>query len=322
MNVFITRQIPAIGVERLRAAGHTVDVNAHDRPMSREELLGATQQADGLMAMLTDKIDGAFLDARPNVRAIANYAVGTNNIDVPACTARGVGVSNTPGVLTDATAEIAWMLLMMTARRAGEAERQVRANRWGGWEPMQLLGMDVVNRTLGIVGAGRIGARLARMAAGFEMKLLYHNRKQSAEMEALGASLVPLKILLAESDFISLHVPLTDQTRHMIGAAQFQQMKRTAVLINTARGPVIDEAALVEALAAKTIFGAGLDVYEQEPTLHPGLRALDNVVLLPHIGSATIRTRDRMADMAAGNLLAMLAGERPANPVNPERWDR
>jgi glyoxylate reductase len=320
MLVLITRPIPEAGVEALRAAGITVEVLPHDRPASAQELLAASEQADGVLSMLTDKIDANFIAARPRLKAIANYAVGFNNIDVAACTARKIGVTNTPDVLTNATAEIAWTLLMAAARRAGEAERALRAGRWDGWGPLQYLGVDVVGRTLGIVGAGRIGARFAQMAAGFEMRLLYHNRRPSAAMEALGARLVAFEELLRESDFVSLHVPLTPETRQRMDSTALSLMKRTAVLVNTARGAVIDEAALVEALREKRIFAAGLDVYEEEPKLHPGLYALENAVILPHIGSATVRTRDTMARLAAENLVAMLKGQRPATPVNPELW--
>jgi glyoxylate reductase len=320
MHILITRHLPEAAPAALRAAGHTVTLNPHDRPLSPAELLELSKNADALLSMLTDKIDAAFLEKRPNLKAIANYAVGYNNIDVPAATAKKIGVSNTPGVLTNATAEIAWTLLMAAARRAGEGERLVRSKTWAGWEPLQLLGTDIVGKTLGLIGAGRIGTRVAKMAAGFDMQILYNNRNPNPAMEALGARLVPLNTLLQRSDFISLHVPLTDITRHLLGREQFKMMKPTAVLINTARGPVIDEAALVEALKNKTIFAAGLDVYEHEPALHPGLYELDNAILLPHLGSATIETRNLMAHMAADNLIAMLAGKRPPNPVNPELW--
>lgn len=320
MRVFITRRIPEAGPEALRAAGHEVMVWPEDRPMTAGELLEASARAEGLVTMLNDRIDAGFLEKRSNVRAIANYAVGYNNIDVGACSARGVGVSNTPGVLTNATAEIAWMLLMMAARRGAEGERVMRKKGWSGWEPLQLLGVDVVGRTLGLIGAGRIGLRVAKMATGFDMRILYHNRKANPEMEALGANLVPLERLLRESDFVSVHVPLTEGTRHLIGAAELGWMKPTAVLINTARGPVVDEGALVEALRARTLFAAGLDVYEEEPKVHPELYGLENVVLLPHIGSATIEARSRMAAMACENMVAMLAGRKPPFPVNPEVW--
>jgi glyoxylate reductase len=320
MKILVTRPIPEVGVNVLRQAGHDVTVSPRDRALAPAELLAATVGIDGLLSMLTDRIDAVFLDARPNVRAVSNFAVGYNNIDVPACTARKIGVANTPDVLNDATAETAWMLLMMAARRAGEAERVLRAKQWDGWGPLQFLGMGVVGKTLGIIGAGRIGTRLARMASGFGMRLLYRNRRPSAEMEAMGARLVPLDDLLRESDFVSIHVPLSPETRHLISRRELALMKPTAVLVNTARGPVVDEAALVEALREKRIFAAGLDVYEREPVVEEGLFALENVVLLPHIGSATVGTREAMAELSARNLVAMLSGRSPASPVNPEIW--
>ncbi len=320
MNIVITRQIPDVAAALLRAAGHEVTIAATDHDLSPLELLAASAHADGLIALLTNKINAAFLDQRPNIKAIANFAVGYNNIDIVACTARKIGVSNTPGVLTDATAEIAFALLIAAARRTGEAERMVRARQWTGWAALQLMGKDVVGQTLGIIGAGRIGTRLARMTRGFGMPLIYFNRRPNPEMEQLGAKLLPLDDLLRQSDFISIHVPLSAETRHLIGSREFGLMKPHAILINTSRGPIVDEAALVEALTAQKIFAAGLDVYENEPTLHPGLYALENVVLLPHIGSATASTRNKMAEMAATNLLSMLQNRRPPNPVNPEIW--
>jgi glyoxylate reductase len=316
MRVVVSRPIPEVGAEVLRAAGHEVVVSEHDRALSAGELLALTEGAEGLLSMLSDRIDEGFLAARPKVRAVANFAVGFNNIDVEACTQHGVGVSNTPDVLSAATAEIAWVLLMAAARRVGEAERDLRAERWEGWGPLQYLGRDVVGKTLGIIGAGRIGGRVAKMASGFDMRVIYHNRNRSEEMEQLGARLVGLEELLREADFVSVHVPLTAETRHLIGAAQLGMMKRTAVLVNTARGPVVDEAALVEALREKRIFAAGLDVFEREPVLHPDLYELENAVILPHIGSATVGTREAMARLAAENLVAMLAGKRALTPVN------
>ncbi len=320
MRVLVTRPIPEVGVKVLREAGHEVVVSPRDRAMPAAELLAATVGVDGLLSILTDRIDAAFLDARPNVRAVSNFAVGYNNIDVAACTARKIGVANTPDVLTDATAETAWMLLMMAARRAGEAERVLRAKKWDGWGPLQFLGMSVVGKTVGVIGAGRIGSRFAKMASGFGMRVLYNNREGSAEMDALGARLVPLEELLRESDFVSVHVPLTEGTRHLISSRELSLMKRTAVLVNTARGPVVDEVALVEALRERRIFAAGLDVYEREPVVEEGLFGLENVVLLPHVGSATVEAREGMAELAGRNLVAMLAGRRPPSPVNPEIW--
>jgi len=294
----------------LKQAGHEVLVLPHDRPCTRTELLAATEAAQGVLTMLTDKIDGEFLQQRPGVKAIANYAVGYNNIDIAACQARGVCVSNTPDVLTDATAEVAWTLLMMAARRAGEGERMVRARQWSGWGPMQFQGMCVLGQTIGIIGAGRIGTRVAQMGKGFGMRVIYVHQRESEAMVQLDARRVELPELLKDADFVSIHVPLTANTRHLVGTKELQTMKKTAVLINTARGPVVDEAALVEALKSKIIFAAGLDVYEEEPKIHPGLFALENVVMLPHIGSATVHARNEMSQLAADNLLAMLRGER------------
>jgi glyoxylate reductase len=320
MKIVVTRPIPETAVAGLREAGHEVRVSPHERPLWPQELLAAAENAEGLITMLTDKIDGVFLDARPTIKAIANYAVGHNNIDVVACTARKVGVSNCPDILTDATAETAWTLLLAAARRAGESERFLRTRQWNGWGPLQFVGVPVLGKTLGIIGAGRIGARVAQMSRGFKMRLLYHNRKPSSHMESLGAVLAPLAELLREADFISIHVPLTAETRHLIGAKELASMKPTAVLINTARGPVIEEAALAEALLKKRIFAAGLDVYEEEPKVNPTLYELENAVLLPHIGSATTTARANLAALATENLIAMLAGKRPPTPLNPELW--
>jgi glyoxylate reductase len=320
MKILITRPVGPHLVKQLEAGGHEVLMAAEDTPAAAAATRAAGKDAAGMIAFLTDRIDAAYLEAHPSLRAVSNLGVGYDNIDVPACTARRVGASNTPGVLTDATAETAWTLIMMAARRAGEAERAVRAHQWTGWGPLSFVGVNVIGATLGIVGAGRIGARVARLGVGFGMKVLYHNRRRSAEMEALGAEYLALEDLLRQSDFVSLHVPLSAETRHLIGAAQLALMKPTAILINTARGPVVDEGALVEALKSRRIYAAGLDVYEKEPALHPGLYELENVVLLPHIGSATLATRRRMGELAAANLLAMLAGKRPPCPLNPELW--
>jgi glyoxylate reductase len=323
MQIVITRPVDPYLIKMLQDAGHEVTTPKEDTTDATAALLASRRDVQGVITFPTDRVDAAFLDSRPNLRAVSNFAVGFNNIDVPACTQRRIGASNTPGVLNDATAEVAWLLLMMTGRRAGEGERAVRANKWTGWAPQgpqSFTGMDIVGKTLGVIGAGRIGSRFAMMAEGFDMPLLYHNRHTSREMEALGAQLVSLDELLQRSDFVSVHVPLNEQTRHLIGKRELELMKPTAVLINTARGPVVDEAALVEALKTNKIFGAGLDVYEEEPKVHPGLFELENVVLLPHIGSATVSTRRKMCDLAGKNLIAMLAGKRPLHPLNAELW--
>ena len=319
-NVYITRRIPDAGLERLRADVERVDMNLENRALSTAELLAAVRGRDAIVCLLTDRMDAGVMDAAgPQLKVIADFAVGYNNVDIAAATARHIAVTNTPDVLTETTADIAWTLLLSIARRAVEGDRVVRGGAWQGWEPLQFLGREVNGGTLGIVGAGRIGHATARRAVGFDMRILYCSRTAKPEWEhTLAAHRRDLEALLAESDFVSLHVPLTDETHHLIGAAQMARMKPTAYLINTSRGPIVNEAALVEALRAGTIAGAGLDVYEHEPKLTPGLAALDNVVLLPHIGSATRETRDKMALMVADNVLAALQIQRPPNCVNPD----
>ncbi|BDQ35521.1 2-hydroxyacid dehydrogenase [Pseudodesulfovibrio portus] len=319
-KVYITRRIPREGIDLLRRVAD-VDINPLDAPLGREELLAVAAEYDGILGVLTDKIDARFMDAAKNLKGYANYAVGFDNIDVPEATRRKLPVSNTPGVLTDATAECAWALLFAVARRVVETDTIMRAGRWKGWGPLQFIGGDVRGKTLGIVGAGRIGTAMALMSRGFDMKVLYTSssgRKNGVLESELSARLVSFDQLLAESDFISIHTPLTPQTKHMFGADAFSRMKDTAYVINTGRGPVIDENALVAALRKGDIAGAGLDVYENEPAMAPGLAGLDNVVVLPHIGSATRSARTGMATMAARNLIAMLKGQRPETCLNPE----
>lgn len=304
----------------LRASAEVALWPDSDAPPPHEVLVREAGRADALLCLLTDRIDEEVISAGPQLRVISNCAVGHDNIDLAAATARGIVVCNTPGVLTETTADLAWALLMAAARRIAEADRFLRAGRWRSWSPQLLLGQDVYGATLGIVGLGRIGRAVARRARGFEMRLLYSDPTRQPEVEAeLGAQRVPLDELLRESDFVTLHTPLTNETRHLIGPRQLALMKPTAVLINTSRGPVVDEAALVAALREKRLLYAGLDVFDPEPIAadHP-LVALDNVVLLPHIGSATVATRTRMATMAAQNILAVLSGQRPPHPVNPE----
>ena len=285
-----------------------------DRPLSKPELLAAIAGKVGVLSTLADTIDAEVFDAAPELKVVANYAVGYNNIDLVVARERGIVVTNTPGVLTDATADLTWALILGACRRLGEGERLMREGRWTGWAPTQLLGADVAGATLGIVGMGRIGRAVARRAAGFGMGVLYTARHPEPEADPAWRML-PLGTLLAESDIVSLHVPLTAETRHLIGARELSSMKPTAYLINTARGPVVDEAALAAALHARTIAGAGLDVYEQEPTVHPALLACENTLLLPHLGSATTATRERMGRIAADNLLAVLEGRTPPHPV-------
>jgi glyoxylate reductase len=320
-RVFVARRIPDDGLEVLYTAfgRENVAVFSEDRPITRAELLEHVQGVEGLLPILTDRVDAEILDAAgPQLKVVANYAVGYNNIDVAAASERGIVVTNTPGVLTETTADLTWAILMATARRLGEGERYLRAGRWDAWGPMLLLGADVHGKTLGIYGMGRIGQAVARRALGFGMKILYTNRNrlpESLESE-LNATLVDKATLLARSDFLSIHCPFTDETKHAFSDTEFAAMKRSAILINTSRGPVVDEAALVRALHAKTIASAGLDVFEEEPKIHPGLFACENALLIPHLGSATRETRGRMAHIAATNLVAVLEGRTPPNPVN------
>jgi glyoxylate reductase len=322
-KVYVTRQIPKQGIDLLRQAAE-VEVNPNDAPVPREELLEIIKDCQGVIGLLTEKIDAEFFDAAPNLKGYANYAVGFDNIDVPEATRRGLPVTNTPDVLTNATAECAWSLLFSVARRVVEADSVMRSGSWPGWGPLQFIGGDVTGKTLGIVGAGRIGTAMARMSRGFDMPVLYTSssgRRNETLDKELNGRLVSFEELLEESDFISLHAPLTEGTRHMFGADAFKRMKKTAYIINTARGPVIDEQALLDALKAGEIAGAGLDVYENEPALTPGLAELDNVVLLPHIGSGTESARTDMSLMAARNMLAMLKGRKPETCLNPEIYD-
>jgi lactate dehydrogenase-like 2-hydroxyacid dehydrogenase len=322
-NVYVTRRIPEVGLELLRRECEIVDVNPHDRPVTRAELLAAVRGRDGVLTLLTDTIDEEVMRAARGARGFANYAAGYNNIDVARATQLGFVVTNTPGVLTDATADLTWALLMAAARRIVEADAFMRAGRFDGWGPMLFLGADMAERTLGIVGAGRIGAAVARRAVGFRMKVIYFDTEQSEELEReVGARRVEFEELLHEADFISVHVSLSAETRHMFGAAEFAKMKRSAIFINTARGPIHDEAALVDTLRSGTIAAAGLDVYENEPAMAPGLSELSNVVVVPHLGSATVGTRSRMAAMAAENLVAIIKGERAPNCVNPEVYEK
>jgi len=322
-KVYVTRRLPSSALDSI-AAKHRIEVNPHDRVLTRAELEEAVQGIDGLLCLLTDTIDAELLELNPALKVIANYAVGYNNIDVSACTRRGIPVSNTPGVLDETTADFAWALLMAAARRVVEADRFTRAGKFQGWGPMLMLGDDIHGQTLGIIGLGRIGQEVARRARGFSMKVLYHSRtRKSKEQEKkLGVEYRGLQGLLQESDFVSLHVPLTEKTRHLISRQELKLMKKNAYLINTSRGPVVEEEALIEALRSREIAGAGLDVYEKEPEVSPDLKELDNVVLAPHIASASRATRTRMAEMAAENLLAGLEGREMPNLINPEALEK
>jgi glyoxylate reductase len=314
-KVLVTREIPHAGLRLLEGFDVTV---LSVSPPERGDLLEAVRGAAGILPTVTEKMDAEVIDsAGDGLKVIANMAVGYDNIDVEAATERGVVVANTPEVLNETTADTAFMLLLASARRLGEAERLLRSGRWEAWGPMQLTGPDVWGKRLGVVGFGRIGQAVARRARGFDMDLAYHDQYRNEEAEReLGARDLELDELLRTSDFVSIHTPLTPETKHLIGAEELEKMKPEAVLVNTSRGPVVDESALADALARGRIFAAGLDVYEEEPEVHPKLLELENVVLAPHIGSASIETRDKMAALAAENLAAVLRGEEPKTPVN------
>jgi len=297
-----------------------VESNQADVPLDAQRLKARLADKQGLMCALTDRVDGAVLDAAPQLKVVANIAVGYNNIDLPACTARGIMATNTPGVLDDSTADLAWALMLAAARRITEVERYIRQGEWKGWRLKQWLGIDVHHATLGIVGMGRIGQVIAKRASGFDMQVLYHNRRRiDASIEQrLNAQYASLDDLLRRSDFVVLQVPYSPETHHLIGAAQLKLMKPTAILVNSTRGGVVDDAALIEALRNGTIRAAGLDVFENEPNLNPAFLALDNVALAPHVGSSTEATRRAMAMTAAKNLVAALTGATPPNLLNPD----
>jgi len=322
-RVLVTRRLPEPALERL-ADGCEVEVNPADRPMSRDELRDRVRGAAGLLSLLTDRVDAPLMDdAGPGLKVVANYAVGFDNIDVAAATARGIAVTNTPDVLTETTADLAWALMLDSSRRVSEGDRLVRRGGFSGWAPMFMTGHDVFAATLGLYGFGRIGRAVAARAAGFSMRVIYHDetRADPATEEKLAARFVSFDGLLRESDIISIHCPLTPATRHRFALGEFSAMKRTARIVNTARGPIIKEDDLAEALRRGLIAGAGLDVYEAEPAVSPGLAALDSVVLAPHLGSATVATREAMAMIAASSVLEALAGRRPAACVNPGVFD-
>jgi glyoxylate reductase len=314
-KVLVTREIPEAGLRVLEPFDVTV---LHERPPERDELLAAVRGASGILSTATETMDEEVMDAAgEGLRVIANMAVGYDNVDVKAAGERDVVVTNTPGVLDETTADVAFMLMLAAARRLGEGERLLRAGTWEWWGPKQLMGRDVWGKRLGIVGFGRIGQAVARRARGFGMEVLYHNRSRREEAEReVEARYMDLDELLDTADFISIHTPLTPETAHLIGAEELRRMKPETVLVNTSRGPVIDEAALADALAERRIFAAGLDVYENEPEVHPKLLELENLVLAPHIGSASVETREKMAALAAENLATVLRGEEPKTPVN------
>ena len=317
-TVYVTRSLPAPGIAPLLDAGLRVIHHDHDEAPTRDELLAAVGSADALLCLLTERIDDDLLAAAPSLRVVANYAVGFDNIDRAAAAARGVVVTTTPDVLTEATADLAWTLILAAARRVVEGDTLVRSGRWTTFSPTMLLGAPVAGRTIGIVGLGAIGTAVARRAQGFGMTVLYVNRHRNLAAEAeLGAQPVSLDELLARSDVVSLHAPLNDDSQHLIDAAALARMKPTVILVNTARGPLVDEPALFAALADGTIAAAGLDVFEHEPNLAPGLTELPNVVLLPHIGSATTEAREAMVRLCCDNIIAVLAGRPALTPLAP-----
>lgn len=326
--MFVSRSLPDPGVGPLLEAGMDVTYRELDSAPARDELLAGVASADALLCMLTERVDGELLDAAPKLRIVANLAVGFDNVDVAAATERGVVVTTTPDVLTDATADLAWALILAAARRVAESDRFARSGAWTAWSGLAHLGAPVAGQTLGIVGLGAIGAAVARRARGFDMPVLYTNRHRNLEAEQALADggraprFVPRDELLERSDFVSLHAPLNDDSRHLVDAAALARMKPSAILVNTARGPLVDEVALVAALRDGTIAAAGLDVFEHEPALAPGLADLPNTVLLPHIGSATRDTRAAMVRLCCDNIAAVLSGRPPLTPRNPEAIDR
>jgi glyoxylate reductase len=316
-RIVVTRRVPDPALALLRPAGD-VWVSPHDRPLDAEELRAAVAGADAVVTLLHDRVDDAFLDAAgPSLRVVANVAVGYDNIDVAACARRGIVATNTPGVLVDATADIAMALILASTRRMGEGERMIRAGESWSWSMFFMLGTGLQGKTLGIVGLGRIGTATARRARAFGMRIAYAGRRRAdPALEAeLDAAPLALDELLAAADVVSIHCPLNDATRHLIDARRLALMKPAAHLVNTSRGPVVDEAALAEALRDGVIAGAGLDVFELEPAIDPGLLELENVVLIPHLGSATIETRTAMGVLAAKNAVAVLRGEPPLTPI-------
>lgn len=322
-KVFVTRLIPDEGLARLRETAE-VQVWEEELPPPYDVLLEEVRKVDGLLSLLTDKIDAALMDSNPRLKVVSNMAVGFDNIDIPAATARGIPIGNTPGVLTDTTADFAFTLLMAAARRVPEAIDYVRAGKWKTWGPKLFTGQDIHGATLGIIGFGRIGQGMAKRASGFDMRVLYYDIYRREDLEkSMGVRYVDIDTLLRESDFVTIHTDLNEQTRHMMNASAFAKMKRTAILINAARGPMVDHKALYDALSQGKIAGAALDVTEPEPipTDSPLLK-LPNCLIVPHIASASVATRAKMAEMAAANVIAGLRGERLPNCVNPQVYEK
>ena len=313
--LFLTRRIPEPAIKRLEEK-FTLKINPYNRALTHQELIEGVKDAEALICLLTDNIDKEVISAAPKLKVISSYAVGYNNIEVEYATQRGIAVCNTPGVLTETTADLTWALILATCRRISESERFLRKGNFKGWEPMLMLGLDVYGKTLGIIGMGRIGQAVAKRATGFAMRIIYYNDVSVSNTLPFETTETDLQTLLKEADIITLHLPLTKETFHLIGKEEFALMKENAVLINTSRGAVIDEKELIKALSEKRIFSAGLDVYENEPDIPQELLALENVVLLPHIGSASIETRTKMALLAAENAIAVMEGRKPPAQVN------
>ncbi len=318
-KVLVTREIAGEALKRLKQH-FIVDSNQQDRPLSTTQLIRKLKGKDGVVTLTTDLISEAVLAKNPQLKIVSNVAVGYNNLDVVAATKRGVMMTNTPGVVDDTTADLTWALILGAARGLSNADRAVRAGKWKRWRMMEFLGQDIYGKTIGIVGFGRIGRGVARRAMGFNMKVLYASRSRASESveQEFRASYVDKHTLLRESDVVTLHLPLFPETRHYIGAKELGMMKKTGILVNASRGPIVDEKALVKALKAGRIAGAGLDVFEKEPALASGLNKLANVVLTPHIGSGSFDTRLKMSNMAVTNCIAGLTGQRPPNLLNPD----
>ncbi len=324
-KIFVTRNIPGDFIERLKVSGNEVTVSEFNRPLTAEELLDRSKGADIILSLLTDRVDGDFVDAvGPQLKFVSNYAVGFDNIDVKALTDRGIPVTNTPSdEVNESVAEHTWALILALARRIVESDEATRRGAYRGWEPDIFLGHNIIGKTLGIIGLGRIGSMVARRAKGYNVQVLYNKHEPDPKAEAeLGVKFASLDDLYSQSDFLSLHVPLTDETRHMINKDVFSKMKKGALLVNTARGPVVDERDLVDALESGHLGGAGLDVFDNEPNISPELINAPNVITTPHIASATWEVRNKMGEQATTAILDVLSGKKPENLVNPEVWEK
>ncbi|OGM26332.1 D-glycerate dehydrogenase [Candidatus Woesebacteria bacterium RIFCSPHIGHO2_02_FULL_38_9] len=322
-RIFVTRKIPGSALSKLTSSGHEVLVSEFDRPITSEEFLEKAKGADALLTLLTDKIDGGVLDAiGPQLKIVSNYAVGFDNINMEDATKRGVLVTNTPSeVINESVSEFAWTLMLALAKRVVEADESTRRGAYKGWEPGTFLGVNMIGRTLGIIGLGRIGGMTARRAKGWNMRVLYYNRSRDEQVEKeLGVEYTDIDKLYAESDFISVHLPLTNETRHMINEGAFNKMKKGIFIVNTARGPIIDEGDLVNAIREGKVGGAGLDVFDNEPNINPELIGMENVILTPHIASATLEAREEYGRLAVDAILDALSGKKPQNLVNEEIW--